>query len=411
MMKYKKWFFYVSIFSTYLIVEGICYLGLWYIEKANNITYAPRVSALSQKQKIYLREFLKLKKGKHVGQDPVLGWVAVSGVNSAGIRDDREYEKIPATNTIRISAFGDSFTFGEDVELRDTWAKQLTAIDSSIEVLNYGVGAYGFDQAYLRFLQIGNEYNPHIVFIGFMSENIARNVNVFRPFYSRMYNNAIFTKPRFKVRDGELFLLKNPLSTFEDYEHLLLNDGEVLAELGENDYHYQIKYCSNSFDFLPSVRFAKIFLYYFKKKSLDPIFKMDGMYAVESEAYQVTIKLFDEFYQKVLENGALPVILIFPDINDQRSSRKNKERRYTPLLNYFQSKKYYFIDTLGALKPHESLYTVDDFTENWGHYSPIANKLIAKYINRHLINWNIKGLPSLKNIIQAESTRLNIKPK
>ena len=120
------------------------------------------------------------------------------------------------------------------------------------------------------------------------------------------------------------------------------------------------------------------------------------------------MKIFDAFYRKVLESGALPVILIFPDINDQRSSRKNKKPRYTPVLNYFRSKKYYFIDTLRALKPYESLYTVADLTEKWGHYSPIANRIISEYLNARIINWNIKDLPKLKNIIQLESKRLGI---
>lgn len=332
----------------------------------------------------------------------------VSETNSAGMRDNREYERVPPPGTIRISAFGDSFTYGSDVALGDTWAKQLAVIDPSIEVLNYGMGAYGLDQAYLRYLQIGTEYHPHIVFIGYMSENIARNVNIFRAFYTRLYRNVIFTKPRFKVRNGELVLLKNPLSTFADYEHFLFDDREVLAKLGENDYHYQTNYNQGAFDFLPTVRFTKIFWSTLDKKILKPIFTLDGMYSVESEAYEVTVKIFDAFYQKVLENGALPIILIFPDLNDQRRSRKKEECRYTPLLNYFRSKRYYFIDTLGALEPYESQYTVDDLVEKWGYYSPLGNKIIAEYISTHLKNWDVTDLSKLKEAIQVARKHLDV---
>lgn len=407
-MKSRRYIPYISIFLVYLFVEGLCYLGLLLLEKKFNTPYDPNVSVLSEKQRASLEKFLRNRKGEHTAQDAVLGWVPDSDTNSAGMRDDREYERVPPLGVIRIVAFGDSFTYGSDVALGDTWEKQLAVIDHSIEVLNYGVGAYGLDQAYLRYLKVGTEYNPHLVFIGYMSENIARNVNVFRAFYTRSYRNVIFTKPRFKVRDGELVLLKNPLSTFEDYERFLLNDREVLAELGENDYHYQTNYNRSRLDFLPSVRFAKIFWGTLNKRMANPIFTSDGMYNVKSEAYEVTVKIFDAFYRKALENGALPVIIVFPNINDQWWSRKKEKRRYTQLLDYFGSKGYRFIDTLGALEPYESRYTVDELVRNWGHYSPLGNKIIAEYIFVHLKNWDIIDPSKLKEIIQAERKRLGV---
>lgn len=233
-------------------------------------------------------------------------------------------------------------------------------------------------------------------------------MNVFRAFYTRSYRNVIFTKPRFKVRDGELVLLKNPLSTFEDYEHFLQKESEVLAKLGENDYHYQTNYNRGRLDFLPSVRFAKIFWGTFNKRMANPIFTSDGMYNVKSEAYEVTVKIFDAFYRKALENGALPVIIIFPDINDQWRSPKKEKRRYVPLLDYFRSKGYRFIDTLGALEPYESRYTVDDLVRSWGHYSPLGNKIIAEYLYVHLKNWDIMDLSKLEEAIQAERRGLGV---
>jgi hypothetical protein len=386
----RRWMPYMFILLIYLFTEGTCYLGLLLLQKKFHVPYVPNMSVLSENQKASLKRFLKAKKGQRAGQDPILGWVSISETNSAGMRDDREYERVPSPRKIRISAFGDSFTYGEDVALAEAWERQLAMLEPSMEVLNYGVGAYGLDQAYLRYLQVGTEYNPHIVFIGYMSENIARHVNVFRPFYSAAYGDVIFTKPRFKVRDGKLVLLKNPVSTFEDHEHFLLDDAEVLAKLGKNDYHYQTNYNKGAFDFLPTVRFTKLFWSTLNKKIFNPIFQQDGMYNAQSEAYAVTLKIFDAFYSKVLENGALPIIVVFPDINDQRRSRNKQERRYTPLLRYFHDKGYRFIDVLGALEPHESDYTVEELTRAWGHYSPLGNKIIADYMFTHLKNWHFE---------------------
>jgi hypothetical protein len=404
-MRFGRWTFYVFIFLIYLIIEGLCYLSLLLLATKFNTPFDPNPSVLSEQQKTSLKNFLARKQGEQVTHNSALGWVFAREANSAGIRDNREYDRLPPPGIVRISAFGDSFTYGSDVALEDTWAKQLAMIDPAIEVLNYGVGAYGLDQAYLRYLQIGTEYNPHIVFIGYMSENIARNVNIFRPFYGRLYRDVIFTKPRFKVTDGELVLVSNPLSTFEDYEHFLLNDREVLAKLGENDYHYQVNYSSGPFDFLPTVRFVKVFWGAFNSRIWNPIFKLDGMYNVESEAYAVTLKIFDSFHRKVLENGALPIILIFPDLSDQWRSRQKEKRRYAPLLDYFRTKRYQFIDLLGALEPYESDYTVDALTERWGHYSPLGNKIIAGYISTHLKDWDITDPSKLKEAIQRARVR------
>ena len=68
------------------------------------------------------------------------GLGSISGANSAGMRDNREYRRVPPPVTIRMSAFGDSFTYGEDVTLGDTWEKQLALLMPSMVSLKYGVG-------------------------------------------------------------------------------------------------------------------------------------------------------------------------------------------------------------------------------------------------------------------------------
>ena len=396
------------LFLLYFFIEGLCLISLWLLKHKFHISYNPILQTLTESQETSIRKFLEAKTGQHYSQNSVLGWVHFEESNSAGMRDRREYHTSPKKNSIRMSAFGDSFTYGQDVDLEDTWEKQLMAMDSSIEVLNYGVPAYGLDQAYLRYIEIGTEYNPHIVFLGYMSENIARNVNVFRPFYSHLYQNAIFTKPRFKIRDEELILIKNPLSSIKDYEHLLFNDSEVMAKLGENDYYYNMRYLEGRFDFLPSIRFAKILLNTLSRKTSISIYRHDGYYNIESEAFKITTHIFDAFYHDVLENGALPVILIYPDLNDQIRSRDKKERRYTPLLDYFRSKDYYYIDLLDALEHYESSFTIDDFVEDWGHFSPLGNMIIAEFIYKKLNNRGLTNISKLRETIQTRSTQFNI---
>ncbi len=326
------------IILTYLFIEGVCYLGLFVGEKwgrSPSLRYTPVISALSERQKAGINKFIRNPKGQKFAQDPVLGWIETAESNSAGMRDNLEYQRKAPPHIIRLSSFGDSFTYGAGVRLDKTWQKQLSTLNASFEILNYGSGGYGLDQSYLRYLQEGTTYSPHIVFIGFMSENIERNVNVFRPFYSDFYHGNILTKPRFVVSNDKLHLLKNPISTTEDHKRFIKQDRVSLVKLGEHDYHYQARYRAGRFDFLPSVRFSKVCWHVLTTRLIRPVYSLSGMYVKSSEAFRVTAAIFDAFYQKVLENGALPIIVIYPDPRDRRRERQNKPRLGCPKTPFF----------------------------------------------------------------------------
>jgi hypothetical protein len=141
---------------------------------------------------------------------PSLGWTinpdstSVDGLNhsnSQGLRASRDYAPTPAPGRIRMAAFGDSFTHCNDVANDETWEAYLEARDRRLEILNFGVGGYGPDQALLRYRQDGSRFKSHIVVIGFSSENIRRTVNTYRPLYDRRAPNP-FAKPRFRL-DGD----------------------------------------------------------------------------------------------------------------------------------------------------------------------------------------------------------------
>jgi hypothetical protein len=81
-------------------------------------------------------------------------------------------------------------------------------------VANYGVEGYGTDQAYLRF-QINKEDKSRIIILGFLTENIIRNVNQYR----RPRQGDKFTlKTRFILsNDGKLELISLPNLTYEEF--------------------------------------------------------------------------------------------------------------------------------------------------------------------------------------------------
>ncbi len=375
----------IFILLLYLTLEGISLAGLAVLRRRRHIEYFPAATQLRPGARKALDKYLVSGQGTLARHEPDLGWVrSNSEINAAGMRDDREHGPEPDSGVLRISAFGDSFTYGSDVKLGENWSKVTSSLNPSIEILNYGVGGYGLDQAYLRYLKVGAAHHPRVVFIGFMSENVARNVNVYRGFYSPAFADFFFTKPRFLSRDATLELIPNPLKTLDDYRRLSANEREMLPTFGEHDYHFVGQYGASALDLSPGVRLGKILAARIRKSRQIPIFKPDGSYNETSEAYELTLRLFDSFYARVIEDGALPVIVVFPDLGDQNRSRTGKERRYASLLRYFESNGYRYIDALDALKPVEDRYSVGDLSVKWGHYSKTGNDLVARHILQRL---------------------------
>jgi hypothetical protein len=105
--------------------------------------------------------------------------------DAAGIRGTVEYAREPRPGVLRIAVFGDSYTYGAEVRDEDSWPRvlerDLGERGIPTEVLNFGVGAYGMGQAYLRWRILGQGYEPDLVTFGFNGSNIAHNKNVLRP--------------------------------------------------------------------------------------------------------------------------------------------------------------------------------------------------------------------------------------
>jgi len=82
----------------------------------------------------------------------------------------------------------------------------------------------------------------------------------------------------------------------------------------------------------------------------------------------------------VIDDGALPIIVVLPDLNDLHRSKDGESRRYAALLTYFKSKGYRYIDVMDALEPSLQRYTINDLTVQWGHYSKLGNEIVARHI-------------------------------
>lgn len=123
--------------------------------------------------------------------DADLGWNTPAALTSESKRNclgkdisyafQEEYRGIPRDGIPAVALFGDSYTFGDEVDDDSTSAAALERLIDA-PVLNYGVRGFGPDQSVLKFERLaGKRMLPGIAVLIIMHENIRRVVNSFRP--------------------------------------------------------------------------------------------------------------------------------------------------------------------------------------------------------------------------------------
>ncbi len=117
--------------------------------------------------------------------------------NSRGLRDD-EYP-LERTDRKRMLVLGDSFTWGFGVEHEERFSEVLESSHPDWEIINAGVSSYGTDQQFLYFKDSGKEYDPDLVLLLFVPNDLTDNVSI---------HHSSHNKPRF-VFDGDGLILEN----------------------------------------------------------------------------------------------------------------------------------------------------------------------------------------------------------
>jgi len=365
------------------VVEGMTYMGGALLEKWSPGFEMKRKVEIYQEQRVKILAKFRTDTNDVFDQD--LGWVYRSNYrgrlysnNSVGLRGMREYERMPPADIIRISAFGDSFVYGNEVSDRETWTYQLEALLSNVEVLNFGVGGYGTDQAFLRYLKLGKLYAPHIVLIGFVPVQLPRNVSVYRRFIST--SELANFKPRFDLSDnGEIVLVPTPVKSLEEhwqyYEH-----PELIRELGVLDYSYKpLVYQNPFYDYSATVRLlSQAFEVFIRRISNRKRLYNRKQFNPESDAFKITLKIFKQFSTVLKRDGATTIVLLFPSYE---VIKEFTVKDYEPLIDAFRAEDIEFVDLANAFKgpvKNEKHYMPG------GHFSPHSNRLIAQYLAAYL---------------------------
>ena len=282
--------------------------------------------------------------------DALLGWTlrpdASNGdwchVNSQGMRGVRDYAPGAPEGITRLACFGDSFTFGDEVDDSSCYPARYEDLFPDSEALNFGVAAYGTGQSLLRFRRDGRSWGAHVVCIGILLENIGRNVNRYRPLW---YPSTGFVgiKPRFVLADGELELVPQPFATRKEL-FAAVSQGYAIELIAEREYWLGKPHLSGPARWSGLARILGGLEFYRRRQPrtlwTDP----------EGEPYRVTLALLESFHREALEAGArLAPVLVFPSATELRSYADGEEPYWRGFLDDLERRGVPAIDLAPAL--------------------------------------------------------------
>lgn len=282
--------------------------------------------------------------------------------NSYGMRNDGDFPVEPTPDRSRLMIVGDSYSFGFGVSNEETYAYQLAARMPDWDVMNLAVSATGTDQQHLMYEHYGEKFKPNIVLLGFYVLDYNRNTYSFRDYAKPMY---------VPQADGSLLLTNVPVTSPED-----LIEQYRSGQKSIGGWHY-------------SYLMARV------KQELGDRIKRDR--GPDSLARRTLSGIMQQFSERVRNNGATPVWVIFPidDILQQKVSKYHEisdfsiaeaKRLGMPVLDLEPAYRDYV-----SKHPHaKSLWRP---LEIGGHLSADGNKVAADAIHAFLMQQGLLTQP------------------
>ena len=145
---------------------------------------------------------------------------------------------------------GDSYAFCRYVNDKQTW-EYLLQKKIRGNVLNYGVGNFGIDQAILKLKKIKKKNISKLIIINIVPETILR-IHSFWKHYLEFGNYYAF-KPKFTLKKNKLVLLKCPIK--KNYKKNQIY--EKIKYFKKKDIFYHKKFLSFKFSFPYTLKFLK----------------------------------------------------------------------------------------------------------------------------------------------------------
>jgi hypothetical protein len=267
----------------------------------------------------------------------------------------------------RLALVGDSFVFAEQVRFEDSWGHLLESSSGGrLQVLNFGVGGYGVDQAYLRFKKDALAWKPDVAVLAFPLTDLFRSMTVYT-FIEWPHWDMPFSKPRIIRENGALRTLNLPtLSPLAIFEKTSIHQLPFLE--------FDIGYRRHEWEWgVADAALAKRWLFSFLPRYVER-----NTHTSDQELIEVNRAILLEFARLAKENGVQPIIAYLPGKPEILRLKRGDSTHGQRIM---QRIGVPYLDTtpcLMELDP-EAAYIVND-----PHYSPRGNAAVAKCIARAL---------------------------
>ena len=350
---------------------------------------------------------IKLKKFFYSTFNFKLGWEPLANSEKYEYHENKKIGKLKFDNEARrfdpneknklsnFVIFGDSYALSRQVNESETIAHFLGNIYNQY-FPNYGVGNYGLDQAYLRYLKYEALLKDrHVIFI-IVPETIVRINTRWRHFHET--GNIFGFKPKFSIKSNDFFIENNPIKNFSDYE-IIFNNFVNKNSFLVDDTIYKLRFKEEAINIknllnLKISTFSKLIEYsewVIKNRYLKSINDIDGMSIRMKSNSKFTNRCFSIIKTKdLLEKLILEIqkrtknnmsIFIIPQLSDLRLNDSIRKNFFKKLRDIHNIKIYdssdYLIEKMGSIKKTESLYVEKGFG---GHLNKKGNLLISKWI-------------------------------
>lgn len=371
---------------AFIILEAFSILALRFIYQRTGAFYSAQ--NLSLKTIAFLKELIKSEgHGEMMMIHSRLGWTQRPGsvskdgltrINNDGARADYDHALSPPMEILRICVYGDCLSFGGNLANALTWPSQLEQRVPESEVINFSVEGYGPCQMYMRYREsVHKSTKMDIAIMAVATSNVFKPVNSFRPFYS-FDHGLMLGKPSFRLINGQLITINNPLPELEDYKYLLQHPQKKLLEIGQHDYYYQTAPKPLLIDKLALVRLFRLTFNIHQR--LRNVINRNGHWIKTSKACKTTLAIIDAFCEETRSNKTYPVILIIPTPKDIKRIKKQGIAENNWVVNRYKKMDILALDVSHYLWENIGKKNNGNDIFDRNHLSIEANKLIADYL-------------------------------
>lgn len=267
-------------------------------------------------------------------RDPQLGWPSPQayGRNALDPSGARLLPAFPEPGRACVSAYGDSFVFGDEVAAHATWANQL-ALELGCRVANYGVNGYGTDQAYLRFHGARGD-EARYALLGVFTNDIVRNVNQLRNLLAPIHEIGL--KPRYIIdAHDDMQLLPLPSFDAQQLDDVVRHPERHLVD----DY-----FAPGGPAGVVRARFpySVTLLRALSSYKLGAVLRGESPYAAfydarhPSRALEITARLCRMFVADAAARGKTALLVMFPSRQDLEAYAQSGRWTYQPLMEQLE---------------------------------------------------------------------------